>query len=142
MQNRTQNFMFRIGDYQDAEGWQKIDMIKKAVKQANKQIREDYAKEFPPSDMFRNFKPTTLRVCLKGRKPKQKFERRLWSWKEDKFVTRLRGHSHFGDILGGLENAGKIDVYLQYRYPEKFVPGFSTVFAKKFRTVIAAAFSE
>ena len=51
------------------------------------------------------------RVCLRGRKPIQKFERRnYWTGKVSKI-----GYNYSGDVIGGLKNAGAVDVYIWRR---------------------------
>jgi len=104
---RTTNFMFRIGDENDIEGAMKITELRSFVKAFNTKVRMKYGTS-----------GQTLRVCLKGRKPKVKFPRKQVNRTTGETKIAWRGFSSFGDVLGGRDNWGACDVYVQTRYPE------------------------
>jgi len=143
MQNRTKNFMFRVGDENDVEGWQKVDQLRKAVKKTNELIKEEFAKSEKSCGQNMWFmKPTTLRVCLKGRKPKKKFAYKQFDWTTNELKTTYRGFTGTGEVLGGRDNWGACDVYVQRRFTEEYrVKDFSK-FANEYHKIISASFSE
>ena len=104
---RTTNFMFRVGDENDIEGAMKITELKSFVKAFNTKVRMKYGTS-----------GQTLRVCLKGRKPKVKFLRRHVNPTTGETKITWRGFSPSGNVLGGRDNWGACDVYVQVRYPE------------------------
>lgn len=50
------------------------------------------------------------RVTVKGRKPIQKQLVNVKRWSKPEF--RWRGHNLFGDLVGGIANAGEYDIYI------------------------------
>ena len=142
-QPRTENYMFTIGDENDTEGWQKVEQLKKAIRKTNKLIKEEFKKFEQSCDQRLYFlRPTTLRVTLKGRKPKKKFAYKYWDWATDEFKTTYRGFTHAGDVLGGRDNWGACDVYVQRRYSEELRVKDFDKFANDYHKIISASFSQ
>tara|TARA_B100001057_G_scaffold271412_1_gene271669 strand:- start:46748 stop:47101 length:354 start_codon:yes stop_codon:yes gene_type:complete len=81
----------------DAAGMLEVESIKTFVKNMNKELKYLDARD------KRNM-PIRFRTTLKARKPINKIRH---------FRTgQLRGYSYHGDVLGGMANAGAVDVYI------------------------------
>lgn len=77
-----------------------VETIKDLVKDMNKELKYYDAKD-------KHGRPIRFRTSLKGRKPINKVKH---------FRTgQLRGYTYHGDVIGGMQNAGAVDVYI-HRY--------------------------
>ena len=56
------------------------------------------------------------RVVLRGRKPFFKKAVNIYPYGTGMSKVALRSHDYFGNIVGGLANASRIDVYVYERY--------------------------
>ena len=81
-----------------------LQAIRKSISVSNKNAPRVYTK-------YGSSYVAKRRVTVKGRKP---IEKKLVNinhyWKEP--VYRLRAHTPFGDIVGGIANASEYDVYI------------------------------
>lgn len=77
-----------------------VDAIKDVVKSMNAELRYYKAKDQRGRDI-------RFRTTLKARKPINKVV--------NKRTGNMIGHTSHGDVIGGMENAGAVDVYI-HRY--------------------------
>ena len=87
---------------------EQLQDIRTYVKVMNKHLRDADARD-------RRGKPLRYRVTLKGREAIEKQTIPAYSWHKEKWEQRPRSYNVFGDILGGLANAKRIDVYIHRR---------------------------
>lgn len=80
---------------------QMIDEVRSIVKTMNKYLRQSNAVD-------RRGRKLQYRVSLKGRDPIKKVVNQR--------TGKLNGYNWAGDVVGGMENAGRIDVYIHQRY--------------------------
>ena len=74
-----------------------VGSIRNMVKQMNKELKYYNAKDA-------NSMPIRFRTSLKGRQPINKVRHPR--------TGQLRGYTYHGDVIGGMENAGAVDVYI------------------------------
>jgi hypothetical protein len=77
-----------------------VETIKNLVKQVNKDLKHYDARD-------KRGYPLRYRTSLKGRQPINKVRHHR--------TGQLRGYTYHGDIVGGMQNAGAVDVYI-HRY--------------------------
>jgi hypothetical protein len=98
--NRSPNYVTTLSAYSQTDV-EILANIRQTVKAMNKVLSyEKNAKKY--------------RVCVKGRKPFEKKEvYNMWTGKRS-----VRGYGQGGNIVGGISNAQKYDVYIYERYAD------------------------
>lgn len=108
MNKRNSDSYIGSADTSCAADMLQIEEIRSFVKTMNKQLKHAKA-----VDRFGH--PLRYRVSLKGREPVEKQVIPAYSWHKEKWENRSRSYDNFGDIVGGISNAKRIDVYIHRR---------------------------
>ena len=94
MNKRTSDAYVGSIDTRSVADMAQLEEVRTYVKVMNKYLRDDDARD-------RRGNPLRYRVTVKGRDPIEKVNGKGYNWA--------------GDIVGGMANAGRIDVYIHRR---------------------------
>lgn len=100
-ENRTPSYVCTL-DPMSTVDMEILTAIRKSISVANKYAKVVHYK-------WGSYKECK-RVTVKGRKPIQKQLVNVNRWSKPEF--RWRGHTNFGDIVGGIANASQYDIYI------------------------------
>lgn len=89
-------------DYGCADDMLRLEELKNMVKNMNKMLREENVGK-------------SFRVVLRGRKPVEKKEINTMPWGSGLCRMRTVSYDYFGNIVGGIANATRVDAYLYRR---------------------------
>lgn len=104
MTKRTSTSYVMTVDFQSTSDMEKLQTIKDSVRVMNQQQKELANRRARITGMFDGvlkIRPLQFRVCVKGRKP----------------ITKVngRGYAYGGNVIGGLKNSSRGDVYIYER---------------------------
>jgi tRNA isopentenyl-2-thiomethyl-A-37 hydroxylase MiaE len=90
-------------EYGSADDMLELEEIKCMVKNMNRMLREDGRGYYQ------------YRVVLRGRQPVEKQEVNVYSYGTGLRDMRKRSYDYFGNVVGGIANASKVDAYIYQR---------------------------
>ena len=108
MNKRTSDAYIGSIDTLSVSDMEQLENIRSYVKVMNKHLHDANARD-PRGN------PLRYRVTLKGREAIEKQTVNSYSWHKEKWEPRSRSYNVFGDIVGGIANAKRIDVYIHRR---------------------------
>ena len=100
---RTSDAYIGTFDYGSAGDMLQLDEIKGMVKNMNRMLREDGRGQYQ------------FRVVLRGRQPVEKQDVNIYSYGTGLRDIRKRSYDYFGNVVGGIANASKVDAYIYRR---------------------------
>lgn len=101
--NRNSNAYIGTFEYESADDMLQLDEIKNMVKNMNRMLREDGRSNYQ------------FRVVLRGRQPVEKQDVNIYSYGTGLRDIRPRSYDYFGNVVGGIANASKVDAYIYRR---------------------------